>query len=394
MDSKSTDWAAVGFGLALAAFAAYQQFKLPAVLPALLAEYGYDRTLAGGFMSIYAVAGLAFSVLAGRLLERHDQARLILGALALMAFGNLLGLTWPQAGGTMLVARGLEGIAFALFAIAGPVLANRNASAHHLPLVIGLTAAWIPAGQLIAILSAPVALARFGWQSLWWFGLFATAGLALWTLYLNHAGHSALNARPASGAGDAPTLTPTQRLGLLLSALIFFLWSTEFFAYMTWLPQYLVDVHGFSLNGALAGYALPVALVLVFNLIGGALLRAGFAVGPMLAWSLALQAAVWLSLPVTGGGLTGLVSLIAYGVGAGITPTCLFALPSRLVESRRSASAFAIIMTGRNCGVLLGPVLMAEAVKRLGSWDASGPLFGACTLLAMLLALGLAVRLR
>ena len=57
----------IAYGLALAWFAAYQQFKLPVVLPVLLADYGYDRTLAGSFMSIYAVAGLALSMPFGRL---------------------------------------------------------------------------------------------------------------------------------------------------------------------------------------------------------------------------------------------------------------------------------------------------------------------------------------
>jgi hypothetical protein len=32
----------VAFGLGLAFLAAYQQFKLPVVLPVLLADYGYD----------------------------------------------------------------------------------------------------------------------------------------------------------------------------------------------------------------------------------------------------------------------------------------------------------------------------------------------------------------
>jgi hypothetical protein len=49
---SETDWAGIAFGVSLASLAAYQQFKLPPVLPLLLEHYGYDRALAGSFMSI------------------------------------------------------------------------------------------------------------------------------------------------------------------------------------------------------------------------------------------------------------------------------------------------------------------------------------------------------
>ena len=45
----------IAFGLGVLFLAAYQQFKLPVVLPVLLADFAYDRTLAGGFMSVYAL---------------------------------------------------------------------------------------------------------------------------------------------------------------------------------------------------------------------------------------------------------------------------------------------------------------------------------------------------
>ena len=70
-----TDWAGIAFGVMLASLIAYQQFKLPPVLPMLLERYGYDRTLAGSFMSVYAVAGLLLSVPIGRWLARHGALR-------------------------------------------------------------------------------------------------------------------------------------------------------------------------------------------------------------------------------------------------------------------------------------------------------------------------------
>ena len=83
-----------------------------------------------------------------------------------------------------------------------------------------------------------------------------------------------------------------------------------------------------------------------------------------------------------------------YGIGAGITPTCLFALPGAIMGRAGAPTAFGFIMTGRNIGVFLGPILLAEATKLLGGWSAAWPLFGSTTLAATLVAAVLVVMLR
>jgi hypothetical protein len=41
-------------------------------------------------------------------------------------------------------------------------------------------------------------------------------------------------------------------------------------------------------------------------------------------------------------------------------------------------------MTGRNIGVLIGPILLAEALRASGSWAPAAPIFGTVTVLALL----------
>jgi MFS family permease len=399
-----TNWTRVIFGLCLAFLAAYQLFKLPPVLPVLLETFRYDRALAGGFMSVYAIAGLGLSVLLARILERQGAARPVLAALALMVAGNLLVLIWPGHGLLVLGARALEGVAFAVLAIAGPTLANTGASQRHLPLVIGLTATWIPVGQLsaslIASLIVPASVAFEAWRTLWIVAVAISVLMGFWTVLLHRNGRVELGSRLPTGATPAAIrplsrpLSRRARIDLLLGAMIFMLWSSQYFAYMTWLPQYLVEVHALPVAWALAGYMLPVAVLMLFNVITGGLLRAGVPLGPLMAAALVLQAAVWWLHPTLGGGWVGIGLLVAYGVGAGITPTCLFALPSAIAGSARAATAFGVLMTGRNIGVLVGPVLLAQAFKLAGSWEVSAPIFGSLTGLAVAIGLLLASRLR
>lgn len=392
MIRERTDWGGVAFGVGLGCLAAYQQFKLPPVLPTLLGLYGYDRTIAGAFMSIYAVAGIVLSLWFGPGIRRHGLAPYLFGAFALMLAGNIVMPAWPQSASVVLLGRFLEGVAFAVCAVAGPAYAISRASPAHLGIVVGLAAAWIPVGQLLAAFLAPAALASGGWQVLWILSIGLTLAAAAWTAARQRrqllAGSEERGARTDR---NAPIGGRRHRSALLLSASVFMLWSGQYFGYMTWLPQYLVEVYGASEATAIAGYALPVAVLLAFNVITGFALRAGLPLMHLLIAGLALQAAVWWSIPLTRGPATGILSLIAYGIAAGVTPTCLFGLPSAILgPGRATADAFGILMTGRNLGVLLGPILLAELSKRPDGWSGATPVFAAASTAAMLLALPLA----
>ena len=389
MTASRSTWTGIAFGLCLAYYAAYQQFKLPPALPLLLQTYGYDRALAGGFMSVYAAAGLLLSLPLARVLERIGILAPILTALALMIAGTTLNLIAPENGWVVLAGRGLEGIGFAVLAIAGPVLANANATARQLPIIAGLSASWIPIGQLGATAAAPAAFAGPGWQALWWLGIAGALALALWAGTL-HNRRTIAFVSPAAAGGQRSALH--RRGSLILAASAFMIFSGQYYAYMTWLPQYLVEVHGLSPSLAVLGYTVPVVTLIVTNLVFAMILRAGIPLGPLLAVGMASQAAVWWLIPVTGGGLGGIVSLVVYGIGAGIVPTCLFAVPGLLAGTGRPpASAFGIIMTGRNLGVLVGPVLLALAFKSSGNWDVATPIFGTATTVGLAVCIWLSV---
>lgn len=390
---KRTNWTGVAFGLTLACFAAWQQFKLPPLLPTLLERYGYDRVLAGGFMSAYAVAGLLATLAIARYVAERGAYPVLWLSLGLFAGANLTVWAFPELGWLVLLARMAEGLAFAACAVIGPATASMNASARHLPLILGLSAAWIPIGQVVASLVAQPGLARGEWQTAWLAAFAATLLFALWTWQVQARRAIAFGGAATSGGGR-PMTRREMRL-LWVAATAFLLFSGQYYAYMTWLPQYLVEAFGFGPEEALAGYLVPVVMLGVWNVFSGWLLRHGFGAGPMLTLGMVLQAACWFLMPWTDAGWSGLVSLLVYGVGAGLAPTALFAMPSAVLgPGRPLVRAFGILMTLRNLGVLAGPILLAQLSKLPGGWLLSAPIFGAVSALAALLALWLALRLR
>jgi predicted MFS family arabinose efflux permease len=398
-DGGSTNWTGILFGFLLASLAAFQQFKLPPQLPALLAEFAYPKVIAGAFMSVYAVVGLIASFGLGWLLQRLGTLPILLAAFATAIAGNLLGLLDPDNAVSMLAARGLEGLAFAVFAIAGPVYTNRSAAAAHLPLAIALSAMWIPVGQICANLLVPIGHAVEsdgfgGWRFSWIATGVATALLALWMLAIHRRRSVNLDLRRQPSAAPRP-LSADERWALALAALLFTLWSTQYFAYMTWLPQFLVEVHGLSEDWATIGYSVPVVILIVVGLTTSVVIRRGAPLAPMFVGSIVLQAAVWWTIPITTTLEAGIVSLIAYGLGIGVTPVCLFALPSTILGSARAGpGAFAVLMTGRNLGVLIGPILLPQVLLVMQVWADVTWVFAALTTLcavgALLLGIGLA----
>lgn len=384
MASDRTNWTGVTFGLSLAAFVALQHYRLPPLLPSMLAEYDYGRVLAGGLMSIYALAGLALSMTAGRWLQRHGARGALVALTLIFIAGNLLGLAWPENGIVMLVSRGLEGIGFTIGAVMAPAIATVHASERHRPLVIGMMAAWIPIGQLIASALTPLSLSLGGWQPMWLLVAILSAAFLLWGRLGDRDAY--LRPEPIARDGSKRSFTAHERTGLWLGGLLFMLWGSQYAALFTWMPAYLVEVYGFPDVGAVVGYSLPVAVLLVFNVLTGWFLRWGVPLPAMLAGSVISQALFWWLIPLVGPGIDGILLLVFYGIGAGIAPTCFFALPSAIVGLRGTAGAFGIIMTGRNIGVFMGPILFAQATIWLSGWN--GGWLGAIVTFAIVSTLG------
>jgi len=373
-----TRWGVVAFGLALAFLAALQQYKLPPVLPVLLDRYAYDAFVAGGFMGVYALLGLLFSVELGRLLDRFGLAP-VLAACACFAVGGLVTLAAPESGLVVLAARTVEGMGFALMAVAGPALANRAAGPRQIALVAGLTAAWIPVGQVVGNAIALPFVDAGVWQAVWWAALAATAAVALWALRLRRLG---VGAAAAGGAAPEVPPTPRERRALLLASGVFLLWSGQYIGFTTWINEYLVETAGLGAAAAALVATIPPALVIALNVVTGFALRAGWPIAPLFVGSILVEVAIWLAAPHVGGA-AGLALLVLYGAACGVTPVCLFAMPMTVMGRERvSARSFGILMRGRSTGVFLGPLLLPAALAHLGGWGAVWPLYAAVTLAA------------
>lgn len=371
-----TWWPGVALGVSVSCACAYQQFKLPPVLPDLLRAYPHAPTVAAGFMSVYALIGLMVSQPLGRWLQGEGRLGRGLALAGLVtAIGGALALLWPGSSALFLAGRALEGLGFAVCAIAGPAIAAQAAAPRDLPLVTGLLAGWIPMGQIVGALVA----AQFpDWRALWWLGIVLALGLAL----VGRRSGGALT----RAARVEDVLSARQKRLLWLGGSVFLLWSGQYFAFMTWLTSYLEISHGLSLRASVGAYLLPVVVLLGFNILTGWALGKGLPLLRALIVGLVSQAAVWIAAPFAEGWV-GLALLLLYGIGAGIVPTCLFQVPHRIVGGAARAGAFGIVMTARNIGVFFGPLAMGVLVEGPEDWPLSFAIMTGVTLCATALAI-------
>ncbi len=397
MTKAEANWVGVLFGLCLAVLAAYHQFKLPPVLPIFLDNYNYSPTLAGAFMSIYAVAGLALSFGFGAALQGPHLGKYLQGAFVLFIVGSLIAIAWPNHGWNMLAARGVEGISFAILAVAGPALCTAHAGRTGLPLAAALVATWIPAGALLSSAITTTVSSSGNWQVLWWAGILLTLAMSAWTHWLSKQ-RAVLRPNGAIATERDADLAPSkedqsvlgwQRRAQFLAAALFALWSCQIFGFMTWLPQYLVSVQDLGLGDAAKSYLLHLFTIGAFNLVAAPILRAGMPVAVLLAVALLGQAVIWFLVPIAGG-ISGLALLVVFSAFGGLTPTCLFALPGTILGVQHAGPrAFGILMTGRNLGVLSGPLLLGVTLQFVGEWNFAAMVFGVLTGSAVLGAIGL-----
>ena len=220
----ATNWNGVSYGIVIGFVAAYFQFKVPPVLPVLLEDYNYDKFIAGGFMSIFAIAGMAISVRVGKKIRKNGALRYLIGAFILMIAGSLIGLTVPESGIMMLVSRAVEGLGAAILAICMPAFANMNAGPRHLPIIIAIQATWIPIGQLTANLIAQPAVANNNWQPVWWAGIIATLAVAGWTLLIYKKNSKDFGRQAIQTKSEVPPINQNEQISMFIAATLFFLW--------------------------------------------------------------------------------------------------------------------------------------------------------------------------
>lgn len=95
------------------------QFKLPPLMPQVIADMQIGLTGSGWLMSVFALAGVIFALPSGKLLNRFGPRKIGLLSIGLVLAGSVmcaLSYTMPS----MMTGRILEGAGTSLYSVADP----------------------------------------------------------------------------------------------------------------------------------------------------------------------------------------------------------------------------------------------------------------------------------
>ncbi len=375
-----TRWGRVALYVAAGVIAAFQVGKVPAALPAIRAEMVLGF-VAGGFVaSIFNLISALSGVAVGATADRVGHERMMIAGLMTLCLGGVLSAMAPVPS-LLLAGRFFEGIGFVTATVSAPSLIIAVTARSDQRLALSFWSTYMPTGFSAMMLASPWLMVDLGWRGTW------LANAILVGLVTGFILRTTLRSPLPAGPPKSPQ--PLRDLKQAFSVPApwamggaFGLYTTQWFAITSWLPTFLVDAQGHSLNSAAAFGALVVLVNVPGNLLGG--------------WFLSRGAPRWLliavSFVVMGGCGLGLFAgevpaMAKYGLAlafsflGGMLPASLLAAVPVLSPSPNLVGAFnGAIVQGANIGTFLGPPLLGALVATYGGWQESGWLMPAAGL--------------
>jgi predicted MFS family arabinose efflux permease len=345
--------------------AAFDQFKIPPLMPVLMERFQIDLTRAGLLMSSVAMIGLVLALPAGILLQRFGSKNTTLLALALMAAGSVMGVLSGNYV-LLLISRVLEGAGIGLIGVAAPATISMWFPPEKQGTPMGIWATWVPVGSVAAYNLAPA----LGWQAVWWIG----AGFALVMMVFSALWITQPPASESAGPAVRESYSLRQALknrDIWLLALEFACFNLALLSVATYYPTFLNQVRGYSLGQAAFISSITTIVVLFFAPVAGWVSdRIG---SRRLVISLPfLAVAVLLIFPFRVTGWQIIALLVVQGIIVGAIPTATFAAVSEVMRKPEwTGLGLGVILIGQNLGSLLGPILFGEIVKSSG-WAMAG----------------------
>ncbi|MDH3263727.1 MAG: MFS transporter, partial [Paracoccaceae bacterium] len=373
-------WSAVAVAVLAGVVAAMHIGKLPPALPLIREDLGFGLVMGGFVVSLFSVLGMTLAVFLGAMADWLGRERLVVLGFSCLVAGGALGAA-AQGLPLLMLGRLVEGIGFISVSVGLPAVVFRAAARRDQPLALAIWSVFTPLGMSLAMLAAPWALAALGWRGSWWALAAVCPVIAAAVLVVMRR----LGVPRGSQVRFLPlVLQALACRGFLLIALTFMAYAFQWVTLMVWLPTFL----GESLGSSLESAALVTALIVLMNvpgcLLGGWLMRRGASArGLVLAGSLIMAlAATGIFLP----GLPGparMVLCVAFSFFGGLIPPSLFnSVPAAAPSAHHVGAGNGMLMQGSALGQFIGAPAVAVAVAWAGgNWSAALiPMLSACAL--------------
>ena len=268
-----------------------------------------------------------------------------------------------------LVLRALEGFGFIAIAVNIPAFITHLAAPQDRTRALGVWSIYMPTGMAFALLVSTPFLTQIGWRGLWvvMFLLAIPLLIGLWWALEEPSAQQTREPRAVAQMVANSYRAP----GLLMVGACFGVYTFQWVTIMQWLPSFLNEEVGLTLEQAIYFTA-----AVVFMNGPGCYVGVRFAAQGMKSSSLIIIGAVTmavLTFAIFGAGVPPLMRLILcmiYSFIGGFIPANLFLLvPQYAPDLRHVSIGNGILMQGSALGQTLGaPIVAALVTQAGGDW--------------------------
>lgn len=368
---STTNWGAVLIALMAGIIAAAHYGKAPSALPEIRSQIPISLIVGGWIMSVFSLTGMGFGITAGTIADRLGARRLMMIGLGTLSLGSLAGGI-ATTGEVLLLSRVIEGIGFIAVAVSAPVLIVRASAMHDLQLSLGIWSTYMPTGMALSMVFTPLLVEATGWRQIW-----AGASLItlLWLLLVWLEGRHERNRQRPLAAPEHSLLENIQLTlrapGPWLLSLGFGLYTLQWISLMAWLPSFMVEERGLSLQTTGLLTALVVAVNIPGNLSVGWLFKHGVA-----RWSTLLISGIGMGAAALGifdndlSDTARLLLCLVFSFFGGMTPgAALSGAPAVAPTRGQIGTVNGMMVQGSHLGQLLGPPALAALATYAGGWQ-------------------------
>ena len=369
-DQTSTRWGTVFLILLAGVVGAAQLGKLPGALPEIQAQLEIDLVTAGWVISSIVAIGAVGGVAAGTVGDRYGHRLTFLIGIASIAAGGLAG-SFAVSSFTLILSRCVEGIGYIAVITVAPMLIARATSESDRDMGFGVWSFYMPVGMASMVALSPF-LIRFsgGWQGLWIINGIVT-GIALVAVAIALRGDHFAHRGRASKHPLADIRRTLCSAGPWAISLGFGAYSLVYLSSMAFLPTFLTEREGFSIETA----AILIGIAIFMNapgcLVGGWLMKRNFSpwAGIALGYLCMSICAAGLFQADIGFELRYSLALALPFFGGLIPPIVLNRAQVHATSPALLGTTMGLVIQVISFGQLIGPPIMAALIAASGNWQ-------------------------
>lgn len=353
--SKYRNYALIAFVLLLFGTAvASTQFKVPVIMTDIMTQFDMDGSSASWLMSIFTLVGIVLAIPTGGLAKKYGPKALLLAAAVILFLGSLVGV-FAQSGTMLIVSRGIEGVAFILVTICGPLAVQKYVAPEKIGSATGIWALWVCLGSVVGGVVTPTVRDVFGFVGVWMiYAIFAAifAVLVAVVVKFNASDGAAADEHPAESS-EKVSYAELFKPNILLYFATFLIFNMVLMAMLSFSPTWM---QAQGIDPTLSGFisTLPMLLAVISSpLFGNISDRTGRCKPLYIIAMLSMGPCAFLLL--TGSGVALWVGAILMGLlGLGGPVICLTAYPKVLGRPELMSVGMGVLMLIQSLGQFLG----------------------------------------